>query len=269
MHHNSHQFQFFMSTDGDCPYLSDQRERKLFTTLSDENAKFVQNALSHQGYRRSQNILYRPVCQNCAACLSARIKVSEFQPSRNQKRILNKNKDVVREVRMANATEEQFELFQRYVGSRHQDGGMSDMTIYDFAAMIDQTNVPTRVVEYRLMGEYGPDKLIAANLCDVLDDGLSMVYSFFDPECTARSLGSYMILDHIDLSRRSHLDYVYLGYWVKNSPNMGYKARYKPLEVYFNDQWRDFDEIKEAEPDLPNSQKVLLQTYRAMRNNNS
>lgn len=264
MLHNSHQLQFFMSTDADCPYLEGKRERKLFTSLNIGNAERVQNALSQQGFRRSQNIVYRPVCQDCAACMSARIPAEEFQFSKNQKRILARGRDFVREVRQPKATDEQFELFERYVKMRHFDGGMSDMGLYDFASMIEETNVPTRIIEYRKLHSGRPGELVAVSLTDIFDDGLSMVYSFFDPELSAYSLGTYMILDHINLCKHSSLKNLYLGYWVKNSPNMDYKARYRPLELYHNGIWKRFHDLEDVAQDLPNSQQVLFKALKSI-----
>ncbi len=266
MLHNSHQLQFFMSTDSPCPYLQEERERKLFTSLASPQAEAVQNALSKEGFRRSQNIVYRPVCQNCAACLSARIPVKEFAPSKNQKRVFRRNQDVVRELRPARATDEQYELFERYVRARHFDGGMSDMSLFDYAAMIEETNVPTKLVEYRLLENGRPEQLVAVSLCDVLDNGLSMVYSFFDPDMAKRSLGAFMILDHLELCANIELPYLYLGYWVKGSHNMDYKSRYRPLELYHKGLWRRYhdlpDEDLQTEPQ--SSQKVLFQALKTL-----
>lgn len=264
MLHNTHQLQFFMSTDADCPYLPDKRERKLFTSLSPCTSEQVQNALSQQGFRRSQNIVYRPVCQNCAACLSARIPVDAFHISKSQKRIQNKNADIAYEVRQARATEEQFDLFEAYVKTRHRDGGMSDMTLFDYASMVDETNVPTRLIEYRRVINGRPAELVAVALTDVLEDGLSMVYSFFNPELSAQSLGTFMILNHIKLCQQANLPYLYLGYWVKGSSNMSYKIKFRPIELYYNGLWRRFHEFDKIEPELPNSQQVLFKALKTL-----
>ncbi len=264
MLHNAQQLQFFMSTDSPCPYLDGKQERKLFTSLATDDAERTQNALSQQGFRRSQSILYRPVCQDCAGCLSARIPVNDFLLSKNQRRIVNKNAKLVSETRQAKATEEQFEVFERYVKSRHMDGGMSDMNLYDYAAMIDETNVPTRVVEYRAIVNGRPEKLVGMCLTDILDDGLSMVYSFFDPDYSSASIGTFMILDHIRLCQKNQLPYLYLGYWVKNSRNMDYKARFRPLELYVNGLWKRFHDLEEVNAEVPNSQKVLFNALRTL-----
>jgi arginine-tRNA-protein transferase len=234
--------QFYVTAPQGCPYLEGRRERKLFTALQGEQAEKLNNALSKQGFRRSQNVLYRPSCTDCAACLSARIRVADFEPRKRHRRILKRNQGLRRMARSAWATEAQYELFRRYLDARHADGGMADMDVFEFAAMIEETPVRTRVVEYRDMGNSASGMedapLTAVCLTDILDDGLSLVYSFFDPDREADSLGTHVILDHVDLAREAGLPYVYLGYWVPGSSKMGYKARFPALEVYVNGAWQ-------------------------------
>ena len=211
-------------------------ERKLFTSLQGEYAEKLNDTLSKQGFRRSQNVLYRPSCAECSACLSARIRVSDFKMSKSQRRTLKRNADLTREATSPWATEEQYALFRTYLDSRHADGGMADMDIFEFAAMIEETPIRSRVIEYAGM-EDGRKSLAAVCLTDVLDDGLSMVYSFYDPDRASDSLGTYVILDHVNIAREAGLPYVYLGYWVPGSPKMGYKARFSAVEVYRGGQW--------------------------------
>ena len=212
-------------------------ERKLFTSLQGEYAERLNDALSKQGFRRSQNVLYRPSCAECSACLSARIRVADFEPSKSQRRTARKNADLTREATSPWATEEQYALFRAYLDSRHADGGMADMDIFEFAAMIEETPIRSRVIEYAARGAEGKS-LAAVCLTDVLDDGLSMVYSFYDPSRAGDSLGTYVILDHIRIAREAGLPYVYLGYWVPGSPKMGYKARFSSVEVYRGGAWQ-------------------------------
>lgn len=216
-------------------------ERKLFTALQGESAEALNNALSKQGFRRSQNVLYRPACAECTACLSARIRVTDFTATRSQRKARNRNADLVRHSASPWATEEQYELFRRYLDSRHADGGMADMDIFEFAAMIEETPVRSRVIEYSAPPVNGGRNrpLVAVCLTDILDDGLSMVYSFYDPDRARLSVGTHVILDHIDLAREAGLPYVYLGYWVPGSPKMGYKAKFSALEIYKNGTWQD------------------------------
>ena len=231
--------QFYVTAPQPCPYLAGRMERKLFTALQGEQAESMNDTLSKQGFRRSQNVLYRPSCADCSACLSARIRVADFTASRSQRRILRRNRHLQRHVTSAWASEEQFDLFRRYLDQRHADGGMADMDVFEFAAMIEETPVRTRVLEYVNTSAEGQRNLSAVCLTDVLDDGLSLVYSFFDPDLEQDSLGSYMILDQIALARKVGLPYVYLGYWVPGSPKMDYKARFSALEIFHEGEWRD------------------------------
>ena len=230
--------QFYVTAPQPCPYLANRMERKLFTALQGEYAEKLNNSLSKQGFRRSQNVLYRPSCAECSACLSARIRVDDFSISRSQKRTLKKNARLRREATSPWATEEQYALFREYLESRHSDGGMADMDIFEFAAMIEETPIRSRVIEYH-DSETDDRSPVAVCLTDVLDDGLSMVYSFYDPDLAGDSLGTYVILDHIEIAREAGLPYVYLGYWVPGSPKMGYKARFSSVEVYADGRWQD------------------------------
>jgi leucyl-tRNA---protein transferase len=233
--------QFYVTAPQACPYLSGRMERKLFTALQGDSAEKLNDTLSKQGFRRSQNVLYRPSCSDCSACMSARIRVADFSPTKSQKRAVKRNADLQREATSPWATEDQYALFRRYLDSRHSDGGMADMDIFEFAAMIEETPVRSRVVEYTT--EPGPGErrrpLTAVCLTDVLDDGLSMVYSFYEPDRLGDSLGTFIILDHVEIAREAGLPYVYLGYWVPGSRKMGYKSRFSALEVYQGGQWHD------------------------------
>lgn len=230
--------QFYVTAPQPCPYLEDRMERKLFTALQGEYAEKLNDTLSKQGFRRSQNVLYRPSCAECSACLSVRIRVADFEPTRSLRRVARKNRHLSREATSPWATEEQYQLFRSYLDGRHADGGMADMDIFEFAAMIEETPIRSRVIEYASERD-GTRSLAAVCLTDVLDDGLSMVYSFYDPELAGDSLGTYVILDHIEIARDAGLPYVYLGYWVPGSPKMGYKSRFPALEVYHGAAWQE------------------------------
>lgn len=233
--------QFYVTAPQPCPYLEGRMERKLFTALQGEYAETLNDTLSKQGFRRSQNVLYRPSCAECTACMSARIRVADFTPSKSQRKTLRRNADLTRRASSPWATEDQFALFRRYLDDRHADGGMADMDIFEFAAMVEETPIRSRIIEYEATPD--PDMargdLKAVCLTDVLDDGLSLVYSFYDPDEARRSLGTHVILDHVEIARESGLPYVYLGYWVPGSPKMGYKASFSALEVYKNGVWQD------------------------------
>ncbi|MGV6847564.1 MAG: arginyltransferase [Marinibacterium sp.] len=238
--------QFYVTAPQPCPYLAGRMERKLFTALQGEGAERLNNALSQQGFRRSQNVLYRPSCADCSACLSARIDISRFQANKTQKRTLNRNRSLIRKATSPWATEDQYALFRRYLDARHAGGGMADMDVFEFAAMIEETPIRSRVVEY---SDADAGDLIAVSLTDVLDDGVSMVYSFYAPDRPRASLGTFMILDHIDIAREAGLPYVYLGYWVAGSDKMGYKSRFSGLEVYTGGAWTPMSDPDAFRPD--------------------
>jgi arginine-tRNA-protein transferase len=230
--------QFFLTPGGPCPYLPGRVERKVFARLNGSLAQPLNEALTHSGFRRSQMIAYRPACDGCSACVSVRIVVDAYEPSRGQKRIQKRNADLSRTEVAAEATREQFALLRAYLDSRHAGGGMSDMGLFDYVAMVEETPVNTHIVEYRKPSTgKEPGQLMACALSDVLRDGLSMVYSFYHPGEIARSLGTAMILDHIAAARARGLPYVYLGYWIEGSRKMDYKSRFRPLEALRPEGW--------------------------------
>ncbi len=239
--------QFYLTAPSPCPYLPGKEERKVFTHLVGERAGELNDLLTHGGFRRSQSIAYRPACDACRACVSVRVIANEFRPSRNMRRVMERNADVVGDMRTPQPSSEQYSVFRSYLDSRHRNGGMADMTVLDYAMMVEDSHVQTRLVEYRRRGPdsgitgRGAGQLLAMTLVDVLSDGLSMVYSFYDPEKASRSLGTFMILDHIDRARRMGLDYVYLGYWVRSSRKMDYKGSFLPQERLMPEGWRRVD----------------------------
>jgi len=239
---------FFVTSPAPCPYLPGRSERKVFTELKGAHADQLNEALGRIGFRRSQTVAYRPSCLDCQACVSVRVVASEFKPSSTQKRELKRNSDVVVTECRPWATDEQFELLTKYLSVRHPDGGMSTMDEMDYADMVEHTPVTSSLVEYREPNEDGePGKLIGACLTDRQGDGLSMIYSFYDPDHEGRAgLGNYIILDHIQRAAQSGLPYVYLGYWVDGSPRMQYKVRYRPLEQLTRDGWRRMDEDEQS-----------------------
>ena len=240
--------QFYLTAPSPCPYLAGKEERKVFTHLVGDRASELNDLLTHGGFRRSQSIAYRPACEACRACISVRVIVEEFRPSRSMRRVLDRNQDVVAEMRVPVPTSEQYSVFRGYLDLRHRDGGMADMTVLDYAMMVEDSHVDTRLIEYRSRNSDGrgaarePGPLLGVALTDLLSDGLSMVYSFFEPDAHARSIGTFMILDHIARARRQGLSYVYLGYWVKGSKKMDYKGRFLPQERLLPDGWTRFED---------------------------
>lgn len=236
---------FYLTASSPCPYLPGKRERKIFTHLVGSEARELHAMLSGGGFRRSQNIAYRPACEGCNACVSVRVRVDEFRPTKSMKRIIKRNLDVAGIEESNQATSEQYAMFRDYLDARHEDGGMAQMSVLDYAMMIEDSHIDTQIVSYRLREpgqlsgvDGGP--LIGLCLTDQVSDGLSMVYSFFDPDPSmeARSLGTYMILDHIERARKRGLPYLYLGYLVEGSQKMAYKARFKPQDHLTPSGWR-------------------------------
>jgi len=234
---------FFVTSPAPCPYLSGRSERKVFTELKGPHADQLNEALGRIGFRRSQTVAYRPSCLDCQACVSVRVVASQFEPSATQKRELKRNSDLIVTECRPWATDEQFALLARYLSARHPDGGMSAMDELDYADMIEHTPVSSVVTEYREAGPNGkPGRLVGACLTDRQGDGLSMIYSFYEPDHPERAgLGSFIILDHIRRAAAEALPYVYLGYWVEGSPRMQYKVRYRPLERLTREGWQRMD----------------------------
>ncbi len=229
--------EFFVTQPTPCPYLPGRFERKLFTHITPDKPRANIDTLLVNGFRRSQHIAYVPYCTSCHACVSVRVIAREFEPSRSQRRILMRNHDIRAERRPPVPTAEQFALFSHYIARRHADGGMSDMGVLDYAGMVEDTMVDTMVVEYRLPKEPHQDRgrLVAVALQDRLSDGISMVYSFFDPDLAERSLGTHMIMDAI--ASLGLKPYLYLGYWIQRSDKMSYKERFKPQEMLTPQGW--------------------------------
>ena len=236
--------EFYVTAPQPCPYLQGRFERKLFTHLTHDKSPALVDNLLKGGFRRSQNIAYMPYCEGCQACVSVRVVVDDFKPSRSLRRVLEVNHDLAVRRLEPTPTSEQYSLFRAYIDARHADGGMADMTVLDYAMMVEDSVVDTFITEYRLRapaaGKSGKQKqqpLIAAALCDRLSDGISMVYSFYEPEAVKRGLGTYMILEHIEYARRLGVPYLYLGYWIHGSPKMTYKRRFQPQEQLTGNGW--------------------------------
>jgi len=229
--------QFYLTAPSPCPYLPGREERKVFTHVVGRRAPELNAMLTNGGFRRSQTIAYRPACETCNACVSVRVVVNEFAPSRNMRRVMQANADLTGSVVSARATSEQYSLFRDYLDARHAEGGMADMSVLDYSMMVEDSHIETRLVEYRLAEGPRAGVLVGVALTDVLNDGLSMVYSYYDPSEEARSFGTYMILDHIARARAANLPHVYLGYWVDGSRKMAYKARFQPQERLLGAGW--------------------------------
>ncbi|MEP3244831.1 MAG: arginyltransferase [Sneathiella sp.] len=225
---------FFSTPPAPCPYLEDKMERKIVTLLAGEDPDHLHNALSLAGFRRSQDLAYRPACEGCNACIPIRVQTRNFSASKSQRRVWSKNRSLKATERPAHATEEHFELFRRYLRARHSDGGMADMDFHDYQAMVEDSPVRSQLVEFRR--EDGT--LSAVCLTDLMDDGLSLVYSFYDPADEKLSPGSFIILWHILQARYLAMPYVYLGYWIAESQKMAYKKKFQPVEILTKEGWQ-------------------------------
>lgn len=239
---------FFATAPLPCPYLPNRVERRVVTELFGRDAARLHDQLSLAGFRRSHSIVYAPACTGCDACRAVRIVSDRFSADRRSfKRIWRDNHDLIADIRPPVATEEQYRLFMRYQSDRHTGGDMAKMDFLDYQALVEDTPVETHVIEFR-----APDgRLVAACLTDRLGDGLSAVYSFYDPKDTRASLGTYMILWLVEHSRAMGLPYVYLGFWIAGCGKMSYKARFQPLEIHSPDGWVPFVEEQAAKPVEP------------------
>ena len=234
---------FFVTAPAPCPYVPGRTERKVFAELKGGSAVEMSEALGRIGVRRSQNVVYRPSCDFCQACVSVRVMAPMFAPTTTQKKLLRRHADLEVSACEPWATAEQWSLLRRYLAVRHPQGGMAAMDAHDYADMVEQTPVDTVVVEYREPSTDGlPGKLVGCCLTDKQSDGLSMIYSFYDPDSAARrGLGSFIILDHIIRAGEAGLPYVYLGYWIDDCDRMTYKKSYQPAEALLGGVWKRMD----------------------------
>jgi leucyl-tRNA---protein transferase len=251
---------FFVTSPAPCPYLPGKQERKVFTELSGIHASELNDALGKIGFRRSQGVAYRPSCLDCSACVSVRVLTHEFEPNASQKKLLRRHRDVEVSACQPWATDEQFALLRRYLASRHPGGGMSGMDDIDYSDMVEHTPVNSHVVEYREPSKDGrPGKLIGGCLTDQQADGLSMIYSFFEPaEASRPGLGNFIIMDHILRAGRAGLPFVYLGYWIAGSKRMEYKTRFRPLERLGPNGWSRFEPEAEGALYPPELAQMLM-----------
>ena len=228
--------QFFATMPVACPYLPGRAERKLIVELGGGGSTEFYDELSRIGFRRSHRFAYRPACRGCASCVPVRIAVEQFCHTRSTRRVRNANRDLTARLVAARATPEQFQLFTAYQRSRHGDSDMATMRYGDYRMMVEDTSVRTAIAEFR----EASGGLVAAALIDLLDDGISAVYSFYDPHHKKRSLGIWSVLWLVEECRRRDQPFVYLGYWIADSPKMAYKERFPALEHLAAGVWKMF-----------------------------
>jgi leucyl-tRNA---protein transferase len=224
----------FQTLPHPCGYYADRTAQNLVIDPSAPQLPQLYDLAVLRGYRRAGGHVYFPHCAACRACVACRVPVARFKPDRSQRRCLARNADVEARVVPAGYSEEHFELYQRYLQTRHAGGGMDDARPEDFARFLYTSWSPTRFVEFREGG-----RLVAVAVTDFCAGGLSAVYTYFDTDEPARALGTYAILTQIRLARERGLEHLYLGFWIASHPKMDYKSRFRPLEVMRNGVWSD------------------------------
>ena len=224
---------FFVTPSHSCSYIEEKQATTLFLDPQVQPGLQLYSQLSEQGFRRSGNHFYRPHCTGCSACIAARIPAALFKANKRQRRIRNKNKDLEVVIMNPIFTQEHYAMYEHYICERHQDGDMYPPSEEQYRSFLTEG-----WSEHGLLVEFRKEnQLLAVAVMDKLENGLSAVYTFFDPDYSSRSLGSYAILWQIDYCLQQQLAAIYLGYWIKECPKMRYKSEYRPLELFTNGQW--------------------------------
>jgi len=233
----------YLSAPHACSYLADRQSSTLFSDPEHPLDMATYSQLLRYGFRRSGGMVYAPRCEHCSQCISVRIPVEEFEPRRVHRRILRLNRTIQIRERAAEFVPEHYALYRRYTAVRHEDGDMANASPAEYMGFLYTEWCETRFLEFAL-----DDRLVAVAVTDYTEDGLSAVYTFFEPELLDNSLGTFAILSQIDRARTLGLPYLYLGYWIRDSRKMAYKAGFRPLELWYEGRWQRFGR---GEP-LPN-----------------
>jgi arginine-tRNA-protein transferase len=228
------QLSFFITPPHACPYLKEETAKTVFLSPDIHPDKPLYSALINQGFRRSGEHIYRPQCDSCQSCISIRIPVSQFKPNKQQKRTLKKAIGLSMSVTPAHFNQQHFQLFDRYISERHKDGDMYPTSPNQYKEFLLND-----WIECNYLNFIDPmnQKLVTTAVYDQVEDGLSAVYTYFDPDYSKYSPGRLAILKLIDLAKQQNLPYVYLGYWIKNCDKMAYKGDYRPIECFVKDRW--------------------------------
>ena len=234
------QLPLYISSPQVCDYLANKQSKNIFISPDIEITPGIYQYLISIGFRRSGKHAYRPHCEHCRGCISSRINVHHFQLSRSQKRVLTKNKDLSFKPVKATFSDEHFELYSRYQSFKHPGGAMEDFGINQYQAFLCESFGNNLIYETRLNG-----KLLAVSVTDLFDDALSAVYTFFDPDVPARSLGTYSLLQQINSAKNDGRTYVYLGYYIRDSDKMSYKVNFRPIELLVDAVWQRYDKATE------------------------
>jgi len=225
--------QFYLTAPYQCSYLADREARSQVATPSFLISTAIYSELVRQGFRRSGTFTYRPRCDGCSDCVPVRVDVNAFTPNRTQRRVWKKYNLLDISLHPLEDKQEYFDLYQRYQDARHLDGGMSNDSRDQYQKFLLQSHVDSMLVEFR---EDGILRMVS--IIDALDDGLSSVYTFFDPDIAQSSFGTYNVMWQIELCRQLQLPFLYLGYWIKESRKMTYKANFQPLQGFVNGTWQ-------------------------------
>lgn len=231
--------ELFLSLPHECSYLPNRQAVTLFVDPNNTRAPDYYDQLLQKGFRRSGRLIYRPHCHGCNACVSVRIPVEKFTPRRGQRRVIRRNQDVAVREMTPYFSEEHFALYQKYQHARHTHGSMDNDDLDAYQDFMVNSPVNTRLFEMRIPGGKSEPNLLAVSVSDVTEDGLSAVYTFFDPDESARAPGVFAILWQIQLAARLNLDYLYLGYWIKECDKMAYKQDYRPLQGFRDGKWTE------------------------------
>lgn len=238
----SNSIQFYQDSGHDCSYLDDQQARNIYPDPKLIMTNSLYSQLIQLGFRRSGDFSYRPYCEHCQACIPVRINTEQFSPNRSQRRCLNRNQDVSMTMLEPIFHEEHFALYERYLAGRHIGGGMDNPNAENYMNFINSQWSDTALLEFRIN-----EQLVAVAVTDFINDGASAFYTFFDPDYAKRSLGTYAILQQIEMTKNNHRPYLYLGYWIKDCQKMVYKQNFSGLEAFTEQRWLPFSKIKTFE----------------------
>jgi len=227
---------FYQDTVHDCSYLDNQQARNIYPDPNQALTNDLYSQLIAHGFRRSGNLAYRPYCPNCEACVPVRIDVKLFKANRSQRRCLQRNQDLTISHHSATFNAEHFELYRRYLDSRHLNGGMDNPTEESYVNFLTSDWSETSFIEIRRGSQ-----LVAVAITDYVHNGLSALYTFFDPDMAEYSLGTYAILQQINIAQTQGLSWLYLGYWIKDCQKMQYKQNFSAIEGYIAQQWQSLE----------------------------
>ncbi|MCK5121708.1 MAG: arginyltransferase, partial [Methylococcales bacterium] len=223
----------FLTEQQPCNYLNKKNSQSAFVHPSFQLNTTIYSQLIEQGFRRSGNEVYTPHCPDCSECIPSRISAEQFIPSKNQRRCIKKNLQTSVTIKPAKFEQAHYDMYMRYQKQRHQEGGMADSSPDDYISFLASDWCNTLFVEFSINGE-----LAAIAIVDLLDNALSAVYTFFEPELSSYSLGTYAVLWQIEHAKEMNLEYVYIGFWIKNCQKMSYKTQYQPIQGFINNEWQ-------------------------------